>query len=97
MVELFIFDLVERGLTWLLGDTGRAMMVLVLAVAALYFRRALGLGTVLASWIGRIAFVLVVLAILLAIGVIPTLDVGALFGVVETVIELGKAVWEVVT
>ncbi|MFW5900215.1 MAG: hypothetical protein ACOCTH_00370 [Halodesulfurarchaeum sp.] len=87
MLPLFIFDLVEQAAEWLLGDAGRAMVVLTLAVLALYFRKMLGLGEFLAGWVGKIVFTLVVLAALIAVGIIPGVNVDVAVGLVESAIN----------
>lgn len=73
----------------LLGLGGLPTAVIVfLAAAVLYVRKALGLGGLLADWASKLMFALVVLIILLLSGVVPTLNLDRAIELVGYVIEL---------
>lgn len=65
-----ILELIPTG-------TVQTTVVLVLLVGVLYFRKALGLGSVLADWAGRVMFSAIVLVILLVTGIVPRINVDA--------------------
>ena len=52
-------------------------VVLVLLVAVLYTRRLMNAGSLLADWVSRVAFSMIVLIVLLLTGIVPGLDVAA--------------------
>lgn len=65
----------ETILEWALGDIGQLGIAIALLAALLYWRKMLGLGDVLSTWGGRVAFGLATVGALLILGVIPGLDV----------------------
>lgn len=76
------------GLLDLVGASGVPVAtVSVLLVAALYARKGLRFGGFLASGIRTGTVVMGVLAVLLATGVIPMINVDALLGLLGTVLD----------
>lgn len=63
-------------------------VVLMLLVGVLYFRKALGIGSVLADWVGRVVFTMVVLLGLLITGIIPRVNVDAAASLIGRVVDL---------
>jgi hypothetical protein len=62
------------------GDNARLAVGIALLAVALYYRKALGLGSLLQTWAGRAATSAVVLGILLVLGIIPGINVEAAIG-----------------
>lgn len=79
-----IFETLESALGVLLGDGGQTTVILVLAVAILYFRKAVGLGSMLADWTGKVVFSLGVLLALLVTGIVPGINVQAAISLAES-------------
>lgn len=85
---MILEELLSPVLEFVLGSNVQTTVVLVLLIAILYFRKALGLGSILADWTGRLIFSLGVLLVLLVTGVIPGINIDALLGLLETGREL---------
>lgn len=98
MIEhpLFIFDALDSALEWAMGGGGRTTIVLVLLIAVVYFRKALGLGSILADWVGRVIFTLVVFVLLLVTGIVPGVNLDAAMDLLNTALDLFEVVLEVV-
>lgn len=84
-----IFEHAHDALEWALGTNAQTTVVLTLLILIVYFRKAIGLGSVLADWTGRITFALGVLVVLLVSGIISGIDVGAALEVARTILEVG--------
>jgi len=80
------------AIDWIAGVVGAGGMqtgvVATLAAAALYVRKFLGVGSLIASWLRSFAIVAGVLALLLVSGVVEGVDLAAAWGIVETIVEL---------
>jgi len=77
--------------TGALGVTGVQTGVLAfLGAAALYSRKALGLGAVVAGWVRTFAVIAGVLVVLLATGVLEGVDVAALSSALRFLLDVLK-------
>ncbi len=75
--------------TGALGISGVQTGVLAfLGASALYVRKALGLGHLLASWLRTFAVVAVVLVVLLGTGVLEGVDVGVITTAGRTIVDV---------
>lgn len=90
-----MFETIQSAIEFIGVGGLQTTVVLGLLIAVLYFRKALGLGSVLSSWARMVSFSLVVLLGLVLIGVVPKIDVDAGQAAVSTVVEAVRSVWEV--
>lgn len=67
-------------------------VVLILAVAVVDFRKALGLRSLLSGWVGKLVCSLIVLIILLLTRIVPGLDVAAAVSLVDRGLDPGRTV-----
>lgn len=84
----------DTALNWFTGGGLQTTVIVTLLLAIVYFRKALGLGSVLADWIGRFVFSMAVLLVLLVTGIVPGLNLDVLFSYVESIIELAFRAFE---
>jgi len=91
-----ISELLTRAVEMIAGGGAQTGVAVTLAVAALYARKALGLGALAANWMRMVAFTLGVLAVGLVTGVIPAINVEALVGLVSGVIDTVRLIVEFV-
>jgi len=93
-----MIDLLATVIVNLFG-TGIGQLGLVIGFVAvgLYWRKMLGLGSIFATWGGRIAFTAVVIGVLLALGISDGLDVDAAMDLGNEIAAIGKEVWTEVT
>lgn len=77
------------AVAWLTGGNGRLALGVALLAVALYYRKALGLGRILQTWAGRVAFSAVAVGVLLILGIIPGINVDTAVGYAEQLVDLG--------
>lgn len=89
---MFLEQILDPVLELFANSGVQTTVVLALAVAVVYFRKALGLGSLLSDWVGKLVFSLVILIFLLLTGIVPGLDVAAAMSLVDRGFDLGRTV-----
>jgi len=92
-----ISSVLEPILEFVLGGRVQTTVILILLIGVVYFRKALGIGSLLGDWVGKITFTLVVLIVLLVSGIIPGINVSAVLWIVDRGLDLGWSVVDFIT
>ena len=82
--------------SFLAADGLQITVVLGLLVFVLYFRKLLGLGSILSTWARMAMFSAVVLMLLVITGIVPHLDLGAGRSLVDRGTEIAATLIEVI-
>lgn len=89
-------EILEPVIEMLAGGGAQTGVILTLGIGALYFRKALGMGALAANWMRMVAFAMGIVALGLVSGVIPRINVDALFGLIGTIVDLVRWLLEFV-